>query len=378
MKKLGIFLAFGFYLFCAEAQLQGSHFYKVDMSEVSSDFKLDSAWRTHIEGSALSSHESRERLMKVRLYGRFQLEMTPYLTAEFEPYLVMTEGEIQSRFTRPESGIEMQHGFLRWSPVDGASLQLGAIDQSYLDSPLLVASRPFLSALMGYLHIKDSYEVQGIFEMSMPSAVNTFRRQNEIAGTPYFTSLFIYTEWLPGNVYSFRGHLTGFHFSPMPAFIAHQSKLYGNTITGVASSARFAYPYYGANFDISSQIRLTGNHYLSLGYNGIINMAAPLDRAWGERIYAVWDADAGSLAKLYCRAEYFYNNSDTAPAYFNSEVYGHNDRKGFLLEFKTFLPKGNFELGMRYVQSKPVRESSLLPAKENSFQVFVSSRYLSL
>ena len=381
LRKFLYLLPTWFFPFVIQAQLQDSHFYKVDMSEISSDFKLHSVWKAHIEGSALRNNESRERLMKVKLYGQFDLELTSSLTAEFEPYLVITEGEIQSRFTRPESVIEMRHGFLRWNPVEGASFQLGSIDQSYLDAPLLVSNRSFLSSLMGYLHMKDNYEVQSIFQMSMPSVVNTFKRYSEIVDTPYFTSLFVYGEWLPSHYSSFRGHITGFHFSHLPAFMAHQSKLYGNTVKGVGSSARFAHPYYGVNFDVSSQLRITGNTYISIGYNGLFNMGAPFDRAWGERIYAVLDINAGSWTKIYSRIEYFHNNSDTAPAYFNSEVYGHNDRKGVLVELKAFLPKGNFELGARYVRSEPVQEAiigSALGSRQNSFQVFVSSRYLAL
>lgn len=380
LRKLLYLLPVCCFSLATHAQLQDSHFYKVDMSEISSDFKIDSLWKVHIEGSALSNNESRERLMKVKLYGQFDLELTPSLKAEIEPYLVMTEGEIQSRFTRPESVIEMRHGFLRWSPVEGASFQVGSIDQSYLDAPLLVSNRSFLSSLMGYLHMKDDYEIQGIFQVSMPSVVNTFKRYSEIADTPYFTSLFIYGEWIPSNYYSFRGHVTGFHFSHLPALMAHQSKLYGNTIKGVSSSARFAYPYYGTNFDISSQMRISRNTYFSIGYNGILNMGAPLEHAWGERLYAMLDINAGNLAKIYSRIEYFHNNSDTAPAYFNSEVYGHNDRKGVLVEVKAFLPKSNFEIGTRYVNSKPVQDTviSSLGSHQHSFQLFVSSRYLAL
>ena len=364
-----------------QAQLQGSHFYKVDMAEISSNFKVDSVWKAHIEASMLRNNESRERLMKVRLHGQFDLELSPSLTAKFEPYLVMTEGEIQSRFTRAESVIEMRQGFLNWSYWEGSSFQLGAINQSYLNAPLLVANHAFLSALAGHLHIKDNYEVQTILQLSMPSTVNNFRRYSEIADTSYLTSLFVYGEWLPSHYYSFRGHVTGFHFTQLPAFMAYESKLYGNTVTGVGSSARFAYSYYGTNFDISSQFKVHRSTYVSLGYNGILNIGAPMDRAWGERIYIVTDSSVGSWFKLYSRMEWFYNNSDTAPAYFNSEVYGHNDRKGILVEVKTFLPKGNFEIGARFVRSEPVRAAvlaSALGSRQNAFQLFISSRYLAL
>ena len=363
------------------AQMQDSHFYKVPADEVSSDFKLDSLWKTHIEGSFLRNNESRERLMKVKLYGRFQLEWTPNLTAEFEPYLTVTEGEIQSRFNRPESSIEMRQGFFRWRAMEGVSAQVGSIHQGYLDAPLLISDRSFLSSLIGWLYMSDAYEIQSIVQVSMPSVVNHFKQYSEIADTPYFSSVFLYGEWLAGDYYSFRGHATGFHFSRLPAFMAHQSKVYGNTVEGVGTSARFAYPYYGANFDLSSQLRITRNIYMSLGYNGLMNMGAPIERALGERMYVVFDISAGKWAKIYARGEYFYNNSDTAPAFFNSEVYGHNNRKGFLVELKGFIPKGNFETGFRYVLSEPVRGqvmSSSLGSRQNSFQLFVSSRYLPL
>lgn len=374
-------------LFCVvpislQAQLQDSHFYKVDDKEVSSDFTVDSFWKTHIEGFFISNREGRERLMKVKLYGKFDLEFNSYISAKFEPYLVVKEGEVQRRFVRPESSIiQMRQGFFDIRPADGFNLQIGAINQEYLSSPLLISDHAFLSALFGYSYIKKKYEVQTVIQQSMPSIVNSFNRYNEIADAPLFTSWFTYGEWIPSDYYSFKGHVTGFYFNSLPSFIAHQSKSYGNTISGQRSSAEFAYSYYGVNFDVSSQIRLTPEMYFSVGYNGLMNMGAPAEQAWGERVYSILDMDFWKFVKLYSYIEYFYNNSDSAPAYFNSEIYGRNDRTGFLTELKAFFPKGNFELGVRYVLSSAIQKqivSSSLGDRQHYFMVFVSSRYSSM
>ena len=379
-KLLLLFCVSGF---SVHAQLQDSHFYKVSDEEISSDFKVDSFWKTQVEGFFLSNKESRQRLMKVKLYGKFDLELNPYISAHFAPYLVVKEGEVQKRFQSLDESatIQMHQGFFEVKPADGFNLQIGSINQEYLSSPLLVTDRAFLSALFAYTYIKEKYEIQTVLQQSMPSVVNSFRRYNEIADAPFFTSLFTYGEWLPSDFYSFKGHITGFYFTNLPPFIAHQSKTYGNTILGERSSAEFAYSYYGLNFDLSSQLRITPEMYFSLGYNSLVNFDAPSQKAWGERIYGIVDVDFWKFIKIYSRLEYFYNNSDSAPAYFNSEVYGHNDRKGFLTELKVFVPKGNFELGFRYVFSKPIQQriiSSVEMEREHSFMVFVSSRYVSI
>ena len=380
MKKL--LLLFCVWGFSVHAQLQDSHFYKVDEGDISSDFNVKGFWRTNIEGSFLSNRESRERLMKVKLYGRFDLELNSYIFARFEPYLVIKEGEIQRRFVRPEeSTIQMYQGFFEIKPAEGFNLQVGAVNQDYLSSPLLVSDHPFLSALFGYLHIKETYEVQTVLQQSMPSVVNSFKRYNEIVDAPYLTTLFTYGEWIPSDYYSFKGHITGFYFTDLPSFMAHQSKSYGNTVYGEKAGAKFTYQYYGANFDLSAQVRLVPEIYLSAGYNGLLNMGAPFDRGWGERIYGVLDMGFWRMMKLYSRAEYFYNNSDSAPSYFNSETYGHNDRRGFLMELKAFFPKGNFEVGVRYVLSHPISTGStgsFIEDRQNSFMLFVGSRYLSI
>ena len=380
MKKLS-FLFSVLFVFSAQAQLQDSHFFKVDDGEISSHFKVNSFWKTHVEGSLLSNVESKERLMKVKLYGKFDLELSSSLSARFEPYLVIKEGEIQRRFVRPESSvIQMQAGFFEYKPTTGINFQLGAINQDYLNSPLLVSDHAFLSGLFGWLHIRKKYEVQVVLQQSMPSVVNSFKRYSEIEKTPYFSSLFVYGEWLPSDYYSFKAHTTGFYFTDLPAFIAHQSKNYGNSIIGERARAHFAHSYYGVNFDVSSQVKVLPEMYLSLGYNGLLNFGAPFEQAWGERIYGVLDMDFWKFAKLYSRLEYFHNNSDSAPAYFNSEIYGHNDRKGMLAELTAFFPKGNFEAGFRYVYSAPAREKVInsLGERQNYFMVFLKSRYLSM
>ena len=380
MKKLLLLFFISGFSHLIPAQLQDSHFYKVDQSDISSEFEVQGFWRPHIEGSFLSNREGRERLMKIKLYGKFDVEFNSYISGRFEPYLVIKEGEIQRRFTRSESTfVQMYQGFFDVRPMEGMSLQIGAVNQDYLSAPLLVSDQAFLSALIGYSHIKSKYEWQVVVQQSMPSVINSFRRHNEIADSPYFSSLFVYGEWLPSDYYSFKGHVTGFYFADLPSFIAYQSKTYGNTVSGEKSSANFAYSYYGINGDISTQIHVLPELYLSLGYNGLINLGAPFEKAYGERIYSVADMDFWKWTKLYSRLEYFYNTADSAPAYFNSEIYGHNDRKGFLTELKAFFPKGNFEVGVRYVLSSSIQQeisNSSLGEKQHSFMVFVSSRYL--
>ena len=382
MRKLLCLCAFFFGHSHLYAQLQDSHFYKVNAEEISSDFTLKSAWKSSMEGSLFNNsiQGNRERLMKVKLYGRFNIEWADMASVEFEPYLVISQGETQyRRFTKTESSpIQMKNGFVHIRPLTGMSLQAGAVNQGFLASPLLVSDHTFLSLLAGYLHIKQNYEVQVVLQQAMPSFVNTFKRYSEIDKAPYFTSLFVYGEWLPSNLISFKGHTTGFYFTRLPSFIAHNSKLYGNSITGNQSLAEFQYSYYGANLDISTQIKLGSKVYLSLGYNGLINLGAPVEKSWGERIYANWDLDLFRFARVYSRLEYFYNSSDSAPAYFNSEIYGHNDRTGFLTELKAFFPAGNFEVGFRYVMSRSASSQMLSYSaedKQHSILFFIGSRY---
>ena len=307
-KSLLIFLFAGLSFYSA-AQLQDSHFFKVDESEISSDFELNSFWKTYVEGSFFKNEKDRfEKVMKVKLYAKLDLEISSQVRAEFEPYLTITQGAIQnSPFSRVETSIiQMRHGAFEWSPIDGLSLQAGAINQEFLNAPFLVGDRAFLSLLSAYMDIRDSYEWQVAFQYSLPSFVNTFNRNNEISETPYFASLFTYGEWIPSEYYSFKGSLTGFYFTPLPAFMIAQSQLYGNSIVG----ERFRYQYYGAHFDISSQLRLTPSMYVSFGYSGLMNMDAPFDRNWGEQFYTIVDLDYFKWLKIYSRVEYFVNHSD--------------------------------------------------------------------
>ena len=166
----------------------------------------------------------------------------------------------------------------------------------------------------------------------------------------------------------------------LPYTIVEKSLSYGNTVSGTGSSARFAYPFYGVNADLSTQLKLSSKLLLSVGYNMLVNFGTSWDRGFGERIYTILDMDFWKQAKLYSRFEYFNNGSDSAPAYFNSEIYGHNNRKGFLAELKSFFPKGNLELGLRYVLSVPVHVNTLIdsPDRQHALSAFVRTRYFSI
>jgi len=364
-----------------DAQLQASHFYKIDQSEISSPFKVHSSWKTVVQGVFFRDRENKKRLMGIHLHGKFDVEIGQHVEMIFEPLLSIQEGELQSRFVDGSSGslIEMEQGFIRWSPINGMSWQAGVINQKYLHAPLLISDQSFLSSLVGYLHKKESYEVQTIAQVSIPSIVHNFKRDSEIVDTPYFTSLFVYGEWIPSDRYSFRAHTTGFYFNRLPSFMADYSRFYGNTVVGSGSSTRFSYRYHGINYDVSSQVRV-GRAYLIFGYNGLINAGAPWSQAFSERIYTVGDIDAGKWIKMRARLEYFYKSSDAAPAYFNTETYGYSNRNGVLAELKGFVPKWNFEMGVRYVLAKPLNTSivNLTDNQQNSIQVFIGSRYMAI
>ena len=364
------------------AQIQDSHFYKVSESEISSDFTFDGFWKSEVEGSFFRNGERRERLMKIKLFAKLDIDLFSSFGAEFEPYLEIEEGEVQRRrFVSVESNpLRMRQGFFYYRPVEGLSIQAGAINQDFLSSPLLMKDQTFLSFLSGYAYIKEKYEFQSVAQFSLPSIINTFRRYNEIEEAPYFVSLFNYGEWIPSSLLSFKGHVTGFYFSELPSFIATQSRLYGNTVDGTLSNTAFRYGYYGVDADISSQVKLSSKVYLSLGYNILVNFDTQFSEGMGERIYAIFDMNFWKAAKLYSRFEYFHNGSDSAPAYYNSEHYGHNNRKCFLAELKSFFPKGNFEVGLRYVLSQPINEAfgEQQEDRQHLLSLFVSTRYFSI
>ncbi len=219
------------------AQLQDSHFYKVAEEDISSPFQLNSLWKVHVEGSLLKVREQTSQTLRFKMYGKMDLKLAPRLRVEFEPYLVLTEGPVQMehlrRFNDQDTGfVQMYQGFLHFRPFEGFSLQAGAINQGFLNAPLLMDDDPALSLLAGYLHIRENYEWQLVAQQSMLSFENSFRRYGEIARLPFFTSLFAYGEWLPSDLYSFKGHATGFYFTPLPGVIANESRLYGNSIEG--------------------------------------------------------------------------------------------------------------------------------------------------
>jgi len=165
--------------FYSVAQLQDSHFYRVDESEISSEFKWDGLWRAYVEGSFFQNEKERlENVMKVKLYGKLDLDFSSTFKAVFEPFLTITEGAVQnSPFSRVEpSIIQMRSGFLEWSPIKGLSLQAGAINQKFLRAPFLVGDRAFLSVLSGYMYTQDHYEWQVVLQHSLPSFVNNFNR----------------------------------------------------------------------------------------------------------------------------------------------------------------------------------------------------------
>ena len=77
---------------------------------------------------------------------------------------------------------------------------------------------------------------------------------------------------------------------------------------------------------------------------------------------------------LIPRAEYFFNESDSAPAFYNASDYGHNNRQGYAGQLDyVHKSKHSFKIGGRFVNADLINQNS-----EQSKQQFFMIRFETL
>ena len=113
---------------------------------------------------------------------------------------------------------------------------------------------------------------------------------------------------------------------------------------------------------------------MEFGNDFIYNFLAPENHRMGERYYGALYHNYEDFMEFKFTLEYFGNESDTSVAFFNSELYGHNDRYGFLVNLQSHLYSSGITLGFSYVRSWPINPS--VKKEEHTYIFSVKTNYM--
>ena len=307
-----------------------------------------------------------------RLFNNF------YGHAEFE--LRTSSGSIQKIYQEAgESNnmISQKEFSLLWQANEKFTLKGGAVNQSFLNAPLLMSDIAFPSLVASFTAHKN--KTNSLSFHAQPALLNTFSESNLIstqddAGLPLFFTLSASASRVHPK-YTINIHFTGFLFYGLTNDILRESLPYGNT--PAKDYYTFHYKYRGFHAGIEPSFQLFTNLGLKLKLHYLNNMNSttkntPVNQGILGGITIPIDITANMRAAF--SLEGFINQPDSSVGYYSSERYGRNDRKGWAVEGIMNLYNRNMDLGFRYLRTHPIREMSLR-GTQDYYLFFVRANY---
>ncbi len=335
------------------------------------DFKLRQRAQS-FENSAESSF-----LYTIEGTPKFKYQLNNFITFNSEVSINSRIGSVQSRFgdLRSRSAIiirdtrfkfyrqtESKEGDARYNSY----LSVGAIDQGghhgYFDN--FVSRRALPGVEERFLYEKDLKRDTLVLDFKgfqgIPTAQSNTLNFAEKETTPVFLSANIgatYKREKSKNNFYLSANYGLFSFSGLPAVIADESRIYGNTVDFIGAAAEFRYGFKGWTAGWETGYA-RGRYEFKLGVKMLQNLDAPDKRNQAQMSFASIGYVASRNLKLKFQPMTFFTESDASIASYN-QLAGHNNREGYGFRFTVDLPRKKFKLKFNYAHSDLIEENNL-------------------
>jgi hypothetical protein len=319
------------------------------LGEVQPESKL--GWKAALYGRSTDDTFSSSRTVGIAGVIRAEHPISDSLIAHFLGGALLESGSSSSLFTNefePRSRLFLQEASLKFAPLNFASVKAGALDQRHHSSPLLLDGGTFPAALLSLDPATGPWVLHLDAQAAIPTSQSLSTRATGKENTP---TLFTQKLIAGFSDESFRGtfRATHFEFKDLTRGVAQDSRFYGNTITGVGPASRFVYRFEGFEFGPDFVLPLGSSLDFNLGASALRNTAGPANSNQGLYGYGGfrWKGKKLSLAP---KLEWYRNEADSAPAFYSSAKFGHNNREGAGASVRMELPQLHFDV--KYHRSK--------------------------
>ena len=283
-----------------------------------------------------------------------------FIQAEFE--LLAGSGSIQKVFQRAgeTSGISQREIILLWNATDWLTIQGGAVNQGFLESPLLLGDIAFPSIMENIELFKgEEHSLFLSFQQAIPTSFagdNSIYTQ-DLTKTPLLITKSFFWKYNPNSFYKVNFNSTFFHYNPLPSDIARESHFYGNTVS--EEPPVFRHRYTGFYFGLEPSFQLFSNIGLKLKVHYIHNISKFEEKNLNQGLLYGLQVpfDLTENIRITSTLEYFKIQPDASVGYYNSAKYGHSNREGFIGEVVFHFYNRNIEFGFRHMRSDDVRKS---------------------
>lgn len=331
-------------------------------AEESGEPRTKAEWKAALYGRSTDDSQSASRTAGAAGIVRLQHRLHESLEAFLQGGASFESGSASSLFTNefePRSRLFLQEASLRWRAWGPASLKAGALDQQHHQSPLLISGGTFPAAMAildwrpegGWLVKLDG-------QAAIPTSRTLSTRATGKETTPTLFTQKIVLGWSDpeAGAHSLL-RASRFQYRNLTRGIAQDSRFYGNTVTGIGAASRFRYAYEGFEAGPDLSWRLFKGLSLQLGGSYLQNTSGPRSTDEGAYAYAGLEIQTETFS-LAPKFEWYRNQADSAPAFFNSAEFGHNNRKGAGASLKLALPKAGIEIELKGRRTRLLNSSA--------------------
>lgn len=359
-QSLSLILAFlPFYtaVFAAEKGSNSMRTSVVSLSQDDADFfkeRWSGEWWVGSLMHNFSEGKDEGTAAAVKLGSKVNYRLTPWMRFKAEGEARFYGGRIQTRYDDDvyDSFLRLREGVVGIGDPELFEVQIGAVNQSYLQNELLVSRRRAFPGVkeeivVGNKTAKFNFFAQQVVPTSR--SFNTERAERE--KTPTLLTETAKLTWVPQELFETEVHVTHFRFNNLPSVIAFESGQLGNSIRGdLAPESQFMYSFEGFSLGTEFCLCLSGAMKFRVGGKWLQNSQAPTTANRGQLLYLEPEIAWRDVA-VRPRLSTFFNESDTSPAAYNSSYLGNNNRKGILAELVMEFKRYGFNIELEYVQS---------------------------
>ena len=348
---------------------------------------LDPSWKAN--ASVMYSEDrpnGKGYLATSEIFGKFKWKIHQKLSFHGELLFVDRRGFIQSIFDRSDRGNSFYfvEAYLKWNLFSDVYLRAGNKNQVFLEAPLLISDKTFSSfAVGGDLKFFENISLQGILQMGVPNNAEDFieRETDLLEHIPRFHTASAFFNWervpfLFGS--NLKNNLTFFHFTELPAPVANKSEIWGNSVPGGGSNAQLEHEFYGFHNTVQTRVFPSSQWIVEVGYDYLYNFGAPRHFNKGERFFSSIYYDFYEFMEIKLTGAYFANQPDSAVAFYNTELYGHNNRRGWFAKLEGHLYDSGITVGVSYTDSQPISDEKSIMGNAYSIIFSVGTNYVQI
>lgn len=269
----------------------------------------------------------------------------------------------------PENTLYLEEGYAQatWGETWRASLKLGAVNQRSSGNPFLVTDVAFPAAVQSLAWTEGRWAVELSAQQALANHYQRSARLGSVKeGTPQFWQEKLQVQW-ENHRNQVKVHAGHFTFKNLSSDVAYQSQFMGNTVFAESpENAGFAYGFGGAFAGAEWKGLATRAQSLGLKANYLFN-----DRAadgsntavslGGEYEYRLSESQTSWGLNVLG----FENESDASVGYYNSKIYGHNNRRGWSVSLSGHFRRSKLKAELGLVQSAVLEDNALYQDDQN-------------